>query len=87
MEIIMIKKQGCNPCKLFEPQVKSVAEDNQLKFKIIQAEEMPLNIRPEIFPYFYLRKGNTILEQWPGTNSRKLTSVLKRHIKNLIINI
>ena len=35
---------------------------------------MPEKIRPEIFPYFYLRKENKIIESWAGTNERKMYS-------------
>ena len=41
---------------------------------------MPINIRPEIFPFFYLKKKDTILESWAGTNERKMENVLKRHV-------
>ena len=54
MKIVMIKKMGCNPCKIFEPTIKSMAKQNQLEYKSVQAEDMPENMRPDVFPYFYL---------------------------------
>ena len=83
MEIVMIKKQGCGPCKMYEPRIKEVAKKNNLKFRTIQGEEMPEDIRPKYFPYFYLRKDNEVLEGWAGTNERKLNTVLNRHIQDL----
>ena len=53
MEIVMIKKLGCGPCKMYEPRIKEVAEKNKLEFRTLQ-----------------------------GTNERKLSSVLKRHIQD-----
>ena len=41
MEIVMIKKHGCGPCKMYEPRIKEVAIKNNLEFRTIQAEEMP----------------------------------------------
>ena len=35
MKIIMIKKKGCNPCKMFEPTIKSMADQNQLEYKSV----------------------------------------------------
>jgi len=86
MEIVMIKKKGCQPCRIYEPTVKEISIINNIKFKSIQAEDMPEKIRPEIFPYFYLRKENEIIESWAGTNERKMHSVLKRSIKNFKAN-
>tara|TARA_B100001769_G_scaffold240314_1_gene207221 strand:+ start:277 stop:537 length:261 start_codon:yes stop_codon:yes gene_type:complete len=82
MELVMIKKKGCQPCRIYEPTVKEVSKINNINFKAIQAEDMPEKIRPEIFPYFYLRNKNEIIESWAGTNERKMYSVLKRNIKN-----
>ena len=83
MEIVMIKKHGCGPCKMYEPRIKEVAKKNNLEFRTIQGEEMPEEIQPKYFPYFYLRKDNEVLEGWAGTNERKLKTVLNRHIPNL----
>jgi hypothetical protein len=82
----MIKKKGCGPCKIFEPTIKEVALKNSLKFKTIQAEEMPTNLRPDVFPYFYLMQEKTLLESWAGTNTRKMQSVLKRHINDVLFD-
>ena len=82
MRIIMIKKKGCNPCKMFEPTIKSVVKQNSLEYKSVQAEDMPENMRPEIFPFFYLLNGDEKLEHWAGTNTRKMSKVLARHIPN-----
>ena len=76
----MIKKIGCNPCKFYEPTVNNIAKINNIEMVTIQAEDMPKNIRPEIFPFFYLKEKETILESWAGTNERKMENVLKRHI-------
>ena len=86
MEIVMIKKKGCNPCKLFQPIIKKLSEKNNLHFRTIQAEDMPLNIRPDIFPFFYLRDGDKLIESWGGTNERKMQSVLKRNLENFTID-
>jgi thiol-disulfide isomerase/thioredoxin len=86
MKIIMIKKKGCNPCKMFEPTIKNVAKQNHLEYKAVQAEDMPEKMRPEIFPYFYLLNGEDLLENWAGTSTRKMYNVLKRHIPNFSFN-
>tara|TARA_B100000925_G_scaffold27_1_gene33 strand:+ start:4665 stop:4940 length:276 start_codon:yes stop_codon:yes gene_type:complete len=86
MEIVMIKKKGCMPCKIYQPIVEKVAELNKINFRTVQAEDMPENLRPDIFPYFYLMKDKKLLENWAGNNERKMQSVLKRHIKNFISN-
>ena len=39
---------------------------------------MPEKIRPEIFPYFYLRKENKIIESWAGTNEENVLSIKKK---------
>ena len=41
MEIVMIKKLGCGPCKTFEPTVKDEAEKRNLGFRHIMQEDMP----------------------------------------------
>ena len=82
MKIIMIKKKGCNPCKMFEPTIKNVAKQNSLDYKAVQVEDMPENMRPDVFPYFYLLKGEDLLESWAGTNLRKMSKVLSRHVSN-----
>ena len=82
----MIKKNGCIPCKMFEPTIKSVANQNQLEYKSVQAESMPENMRPDVFPYFYLIENETMLESWAGTNIRKMSKVLSRHIQNFSFN-
>ena len=85
MEIVMIKKHGCGPCKMYEPTIKKISKLNGLNFRTIKVEDMPEKIRPNYFPYFYLMKENDVLEGWAGTNERKLTSVLKRHIENPVL--
>ena len=82
----MIKKMGCNPCKMFEPTIKSMAKQNQLEYKSVQVEDMPENMRPDVFPYFYLLKKDKMLESWAGTNIRKMSKVLSRHITNYSFN-
>ena len=62
MKIVMIKKTGCNPCKMFEPTIQSMANQNKLEYKSVQAEEMPENMRPDVFPYFYLIEDEKMLE-------------------------
>ena len=79
----MIKKHGCGPCKMYEPTIKEIAKKNNLEFRTVQAEDMPEDVCPNYFPYFYLLQDNKVLEGWAGTNERKLNSVLKRHITNL----
>ncbi|MGB0136771.1 MAG: hypothetical protein ACON34_11795 [Flavobacteriales bacterium] len=80
MEIIMIKKQGCMPCKQFEPTAQQLAEGKNLGFRSIMMETMPENMRPEIAPTFYLMKEGAILEEWAGTSDRKFERVLERHV-------
>ncbi len=82
----MIKKKGCNPCKMFEPTIKSVANQNHIEYKSVQAETMPEKMRPNVFPYFYLFEKEKMLENWAGTNVRKMSKVLSRHIKNYSYN-
>ena len=86
MKIIMVKKKGCNPCKMFEPKIKDVAIDNSIGFKVVQAEEMPEKMRPKFYPFFYLMNNDDLLESWAGTSTRKMTKVLTRHIKDFIYN-
>ena len=86
MKIIMIKKKGCNPCKIFEPTIKNIAKKNHLEYKSVQAEDMPENMRPEIFPYFYLLNGEDLLESWAGTSTKKMSKVLGRHLPNFSFN-
>ena len=82
----MVKKKGCNPCKMFEPTIKDVAIKNSLGFKAIKAEEMPEKMRPKYFPFFYLMDNDELLESWAGISTRKMTKVLSRHIDNFIFN-
>ena len=82
----MIKKKGCGPCKTFEPIIKGAALKNSLNFRTVQSEDMPENMRPDIFPYFYLMKDSELVENWAGTNIRKMKTVLKRHIKGIIFD-
>ena len=86
MEIVMIKKKGCMPCKVYEPIVKKNAELNKINFRTVQAEDMPEKLRPDVFPYFYLMKDKKLLENWAGNNERKMQSVLKRHINGFIFH-
>ena len=39
MEIVMIKKQGCMPCKMFRPTIEKYALDNGIEFRTIQTED------------------------------------------------
>ena len=80
MEIVMIKKKGCMPCKEFEPVVKRTAEEYSLGFRTIMGEDMPENIQPPYYPFFYLYKNKSVLESWGGTSEKKLLSVLKRKL-------
>jgi len=81
MEIVMVKKVGCTPCKMFEPTVKEIAEKRALNFRTIQQEDMPEEMRPPYFPFFFLFSDGQVLEQWGGTSDRKLEKVLDRHTK------
>jgi len=80
MEIVMIKKEGCMPCKTFRPTIEKYALENSLEFRTVKAEDMPENIRPPFYPYFYLRSGNDVLDEWGGTNKRKMESIIKRNL-------
>ena len=79
MQLIMIKKKGCIPCREFEPIVKKIANESKLDFKTVQQENMPDKIKPPYFPYFYLYDSKKVVDEWGGTSERKLTSVLKRN--------
>ena len=81
MEIVMIKKQGCMPCEQFEPEAKKMAEDNNIGFRTIPMEIMPVKMRPPFFPYFHLMEGKDLLESWGGVKDRKFLSVIKRNTK------
>ena len=80
MEIVMIKKLGCGPCKTFEPIVKAEAEKRSLGFRHVMQEDMPEEIRPPYFPYFYLYNDGEVVEHWGGTSDRKLEKVLDRSL-------
>ena len=82
MEIVMIKKKGCMPCKKFEPFVKETAEKNSLGFRTIMGESMPEKLQPPYYPFFYIYKDKSVLESWGGVSEKKLLSVLKRILKN-----
>ena len=82
----MIKKKGCMPCKMFQPVIENVANINSLNFKIVQGEEMPENMRPDYYPFFYLMDGDKLLESWAGDSTKKMTRVLSRHISNFKFN-
>ena len=47
---------------MFEPTIKSMAKQNKLEYKSVQAEDMPENMRPDVFPYFYLIEDEKMLE-------------------------
>ena len=81
MEIIMIKKKGCQPCKIFEPFVKEQANKYSLGFRTLMGETMPEKFQPPFYPYFYLYEDKNIIESWGGTSEKKLESVLKRKLK------
>ncbi len=78
----MIKKKGCMPCKEFEPIVKQTAELHSLGFRTILGEDMPKNIQPPYYPFFYLYKEKSVIESWGGTSEKKLLSVLKRKLNS-----
>tara|TARA_R110000822_G_scaffold297768_1_gene420439 strand:+ start:110 stop:355 length:246 start_codon:yes stop_codon:yes gene_type:complete len=81
MEIVMIKMQGCMPCKIFEPTVKQYAEEKRIKFRTLQMEDMPKELHPPYYPYFYLRQENDIIAEWGGSNERKMQSIIKRNLE------
>ena len=43
-------------------------------------EDMPEEIRPPYFPYFYLYNNGEVIEQWGGTSDRKMVKVLDRSL-------
>ena len=43
-------------------------------------EDMPEEIRPPYFPYFYLYNDGEVIEHWGGTSDRKLEKVLDRNL-------
>ena len=51
-----------------------------LGFRHIMQEDMPEEIRPPYFPYFYLYNNGEVIEQWGGTSDRKLEKVLDRSL-------
>ena len=79
IEIVMIKLKGCGPCEQFEPIIKNYTKEKNIRFKTIQAENMPKNIRPPYYPYFYLRKKDKVIEEWAGNSEKKMKSVIKRN--------
>ena len=56
MEIVMIKMQGCMPCKIFEPTVKQYAEEKRIKFRTLQMEDMPKELHLLSLLLFKARK-------------------------------
>ena len=82
MEIVMIKKQGCMPCTQFKPTIEKYALEKGIEFRTVQTEDMPEAIRPPFYPYFYLRSGNDVIDEWGGTNERKMESIIKRNLEN-----
>jgi len=42
---------------------------------------MPENIRPPFYPYFYLRSDDKVIDEWGGTNERKMETIIKRNLK------
>ena len=62
----MIKKMDF-PCKMYEPIVKNVAEQNSLEFKTIQAETMPEKM-DTFFSIFYLMEEKKLIDSWGGTH-------------------
>lgn len=81
MELIMVKKMGCMPCKQFEPFAEKRAKEEALSFRSIMGEDMPEKIQPPYYPFFYLYEENKIIESWGGTSEKKFNSVLKRTLK------
>ena len=71
MEIVMIKKKGCMPCKEFEPTVKKITQNYSLGFRTIMGEGMPEKLQPPYYPFFYLYENNAILESWGGQVKKK----------------
>jgi len=69
------------PCNTFRPTIQKYAESKKIKFRIVQMEDMPENIRPPFYPYFYLRKENAVIDEWGGTNERKMEAIIKRNLK------
>ena len=70
MELIMVKKMGCMPCKEFEPFAEKRAKEETLSFRTIMGEDMPEKIQPPYFPFFYLYENNKIIESWGGTSEK-----------------
>ena len=79
MEIVMIKQEGCNPCKMFEPTAKKIAQENSLGFRTVMDTDLPENVNLPYFPFFFLYDNGEIKDQWGGTSDRKMESVIKRN--------
>lgn len=43
MEIVMIKKDGCGPCKMFEPTAKRLRRNN-LSMRNVNQKDLPENL-------------------------------------------
>ncbi|MEJ6795063.1 MAG: thioredoxin domain-containing protein [Flavobacteriales bacterium] len=79
MDIVMIKQEGCNPCTMFEPTAKKIAEEHSLGFRTVMDTELPENVKLPYFPFFFLYDNGEIKDQWGGTSDRKMVSVIKRN--------
>ena len=79
IELVMIKMLGCGPCRHIEPIAKKIAEENNFKFKVIIGQDMPQQLRPYMYPYFYIYKDKKILDHWAGANENKLKYSIKKY--------
>ena len=79
IELVMIKMLGCGPCKYIEPVAKDIAEKNSFKFRIIINEDMSKELRPHIYPYFYIYKDGNIMDHWGGVNKNKIEYKIKNY--------
>jgi hypothetical protein len=80
-EIVMIKKEGCRPCATFEPIIKKYAVSNGINFRMMFKENMPKDIRPSYYPYFYLRLNDNIIDKWGGTKEEQMKTIINNHLK------
>ena len=80
----MNKTANANPVAVIERNILLTSSGDDKSD--VGDEDMPEKMRPEIFPYFYLLNGEDLLENWAGTNTRKMSNVLKRHIPTFSFN-
>ena len=81
-ELVMIKMLGCGPCRHIEPIAKKLAEERNFKFRTIVGQDMPKELRPYMYPYFYIYKEGNIMQHWAGASEKNLEYKIKNYKEN-----